>query len=108
MNEVDGRDIRAQAIVEAGGVLANGVRSQADETVIYHTTLASCECTDWLCRHPAGGCKHMRALRLKLAGEKRRQRTQERPQAAVVTPAPTKDELRAQALRDLDDIWGAA
>ena len=86
-----------------------GVQSQTREEIEHETTLDGCTCEDWINRHPEGGCKHMRALAMKLASEKRRNRErQERAQAPVAAPPPTKEQLKAQAMRDIDDIWGAA
>ncbi len=80
------------------------VQSQTYEEVQYHTTLESCECTDWQTRHPGGGCKHMRALALRLA-QQRRPADSTRPPDRVRVEM-SKEELRARALQDLADIWG--
>ncbi len=85
----DAREQRAEAIVEAGLVEPPVVRSQRRRDVAYATTLESCQCEDWQYRHPEGGCKHMRALRMAMERE-----------------AERKAALRRQALQDIRDIWG--
>jgi predicted nucleic acid-binding Zn finger protein len=61
------RALTERMAVRVCGRFAYEVASQSGNTYFVHLGAEACTCPDWRHRHPEGGCKHLRRVRLERA-----------------------------------------